>query len=249
MSDSAIWRPLRDELLRFAAAGRTANLWLRDDDAIEPTAPLDRLLDLTGNFAVPLALAVIPAVTGEALAMRLQRENRVAVIVHGWTHDNHAADDRKKQELGPERPGPVVLAELKAGFDKLKRLYPRQFTPVLVPPWNRIAPTLLPSLGDLGYRAVSVYGQSSAMSSIALVNSHVDIMNWHGVRGCRPHAELVANLVTELANRFDGGSEPIGVLTHHLVHDAAAWDFIAQLFEETKDSSAVGWRGIAELLN
>jgi hypothetical protein len=150
--------------------------------------------------------------------------------------------------LGPGRPAPVVLSELKVGFDKLKALYPVQFAPVLVPPWNRIAPTLLPPLAGLGYRALSVYGRSRTSSPIALVNTHVDLMNWHGVRGCRPHAELVANLVAELIDRFDGNDEPIGILTHHLVHDDAAWDFISRLFEETRNSPVVEWQGLGEIL-
>jgi hypothetical protein len=248
MSDSAVWQPLRNELQRFAAAGRTVKVWLRDDDAVEPTAPLDRLLDLAGGFDVPLTLAVIPALTGDMLATRLRQETHVTVAVHGWSHDNHAASDQKKQELGLDRPALVVLSELKTGFGKLKALYPEQFAPVLVPPWNRMAPTLLPPLAGLGYRAVSVYGHSWTPSPIPLVNTHVDLMNWHGVRGCRPHAELVANLVAELTDRFDGDDEPIGILTHHLVHDDAAWDFISRLFEETRNSPAVDWKGLGEML-
>jgi hypothetical protein len=248
MSDSTIWQPLRNELQRFAAAGRTAKLWLRDDDALEPTPALDRLLDLAGSFEVPLTLAVIPATTGEMLAKRLRQEGRVTVAVHGWSHTNHAAGDRKKQELGLDRPGPVVLSELKAGFDKLKALFPAHFVPVLVPPWNRIAPTLLPPLAELGYRAVSVYGRSHAANPIASINTHVDLMNWHGLRGCRPHAELVANLLAELTDRFDGNDEPIGILTHHLVHDEKAWDFIFRLFEVTRNNPAVEWQGLREIL-
>ena len=42
MSDDPTWQPLREILQRMAGAGRIARLWLRDDDAIEPTAALDR---------------------------------------------------------------------------------------------------------------------------------------------------------------------------------------------------------------
>jgi hypothetical protein len=248
MGDNAVWQRLRDELQRFEASGRTAKVWLRDDDAIEPTVALDRLLGLAGDFDVPLTIAVVPALTGEMLATRLRQEAHVTVAVHGWSHTNHATNDQKKQELGLDRPATVVLSELKAGFDKLKALNPTQFVPVLVPPWNRIAATLLPPLAGFGYRAVSVYGRSQAASPIALVNTHVDLMNWHGVRGCRPHAELVANLVVELNDRLDGNDESIGILTHHLVHDDAAWDFIARLFEETRHHPAVDWEGLGEIL-
>jgi hypothetical protein len=248
MSNDAIWQPLRDELRRLADAGRSVSLWFRDDDAIEPTAPLERLLEVTRSHAVPLSLAVIPAFTGAPLAERLQREAHASVTVHGWSHENHAAADRKKQELGADRPQEAVLAELRAGFGKLETLYPQQFVPVLVPPWNRIAQSLLPHLKGFGYRAVSVYGPAKEESPIAMINTHVDIMDWHGTGGCRSHADLVGNLTAELKSRREGHAEPIGLLTHHLVHDAAAWDFIARLFKETAGHPVIRWRTLADLL-
>ncbi|MGG2478785.1 polysaccharide deacetylase family protein, partial [Rhizobium sp. BR5] len=48
--------------------GITADLWLRDDDAVEPTAALDTLLDLCSSFSAPATLAVIPETTTEKLA-------------------------------------------------------------------------------------------------------------------------------------------------------------------------------------
>jgi hypothetical protein len=248
MGDDTVWQPLREQLQRFEAAGRAAKFWLRDDDAIEPGPALDRLLGLAGDFDVPVTLAVIPAMTGETLATRLRPESHATVAVHGWSHANHAAGDRKKQELGLDRAEGIVLSELTAGFEKLHALYPAQFAPVLVPPWNRVASGLLPQLPALGYRAISVYGRAQAASPIAMINTHVDLMNWHGIRGCRPHEELVANLVAELADRFDGNDEPIGILTHHLVHDDAAWDFMVRLFEETRSSRATDWTRLGAML-
>ncbi|NTF90695.1 polysaccharide deacetylase family protein [Agrobacterium rhizogenes] len=247
MSDRAEWQPLRDELQRWAKAGRKAKLWFRDDDAIEPTAALDQLLALSDKYDVPMALAVIPEPTGEPLAERLARQKAVTVTVHGWTHRNYAPDEAKKQELGLHRPLAIVLDELRRGFDKLRELYPRQFAPMLVPPWNRIDKALLPELAPFGYRAVSVYGLAKPRP-IALVNTHVDIMDWHGTRGGRPHGELVEVLVGELKKRFDGNDEPIGILTHHLVHDAFAWDFIDTLFQETAGHAAIDWRPVGDFV-
>ena len=247
MRDDLTWQPLRDALQRISDQGRTARLWLRDDDAVEPTAALDRLLSLTRDHAVPLGLAVIPAFTGPALVERLQIEDHVSVTVHGWSHENHAPAERKKQELGPERPVSVVLDQLRAAFDQLRALYPQTFEPVLVPPWNRIDPALLPSLAALGYRAVSVYGKAKQAGAIRLINTHVDIMDWHGTGGCRPQAELVTLLAAELGDRLADSDEPIGILTHHLVHDAAAWDFLARLFEECR-APAIRWHALGDLL-
>src|SRR5919109_4059560 len=109
---AADWQPLASELARWAEAGRIADFWLRDDDAVEPTGALDRLLVLAARYAVPPTLAVIPAHAQKTLAERLQAEDKIAVAVHGWAHENHAPESEKKQELGPHRPRQVVLAEL-----------------------------------------------------------------------------------------------------------------------------------------
>ncbi|MBP2448794.1 polysaccharide deacetylase family protein [Rhizobium leguminosarum] len=248
MTDKTIWEPLRRELDRWHTAGRVARFWLRDDDAVEPTPALERLLASTGESTVPLTLAVIPGLTGEALAARLAGEAGVTVAMHGWSHTNHARPDAKKQELGGDRPADVVLGELGEGFRLLKRLYPTRFLPVLVPPWNRIDAALIPALPRLGFAALSVYGRARQGGPIPLLNTHVDIIDWHGTRGGRSEEELVAELVAELGNRFTGSDETIGVLTHHLVHDAAAWDFLSALFATTGRHPAVHWSAASALL-
>src|SRR6185369_1020035 len=99
MPDAALWQPLAAELARWQDAGRVADFWLRDDDAVEPSAALDRLLAMAAHGAVPVTLAVIPAHSGRALAERIAAENGLGVAVHGWSHENHAPAVEKKQEL------------------------------------------------------------------------------------------------------------------------------------------------------
>ncbi|MDR6666303.1 polysaccharide deacetylase family protein [Rhizobium sp. 1399] len=248
MIDSTIREPLYQELERWRDAGRVARLWLRDDDAIEPTAALERLLAETKNYGIPVTLAVIPASTGAPLAQRLADEARVSVAVHGWAHYNHAGPDDKKQELGGSRLEETILGELHEGFLKLKGLYPKRFLSMLVPPWNRIDKGLIPKLSALGFESLSTYGRVKGESPLAIVNSHLDLMDWHGARGGRPMADLIGELVAELQDRFEGSREPIGVLGHHLVHDAAAWDFLAELFEATAGHPAVEWVSAATLV-
>jgi hypothetical protein len=248
MTDGIAWDPLRRELDRWQAAGRVARFWLRDDDAVEPTQALETLMALTGESGVPLMLAVIPGLTGEALAARLAAETAITVAVHGWSHTNHAGPEAKKQELGGDRPAEAVLGELGEGFRLLQRLHPARFLPLLVPPWNRIDAALIPALPALGFAALSVYGRAKQNGPMPLLNTHVDIIDWHGTRGGRGEAELVAELVAELADRFAGSDEPVGVLTHHLVHDTAAWDFLSALFAVTTRHPAVRWSSASALL-
>lgn len=241
----AEWAPLAGEMSRWRDAGRKPVFWLRDDDAIEPTPALDRLMRLGADFDVPILLAVIPASTGEALATRLSREEQVTVAVHGYAHLNHAPAGEKKCELGQHRPAAAVIRQLSDGVAKLRRLHGRKLLPVLVPPWNRIDEGLIPLLPPAGFQAISVFGPAKPWP-LAVINANVDIIDWHGSRGCLPTPILVDNTVAQLRRAFDSG-DPVGILTHHLVHDDAAWAFLARLFEITTSAGA-DWTAIDGLI-
>lgn len=246
MNDDAVWQPLLDELDRWQQRGQIATAWLRDDDAIEPTAPLERLLTLTGRYAVPTTLAVIPAFTGGALAHRLATAAHVEVAVHGWSHENFAPGGEKKQELGAHRPADVVLASLEKGLTHLSRLHGDRFVPVLVPPWNRIDPELIPKLGGIGYRALSVFGPETN-SALRSLNTHVDVIDWRGTRGGRDAGVLVGEMVARL-RAMEAGGGTLGLLTHHLVHDAAVWTFLEALFERTTGHPACTWARLSAIV-
>jgi hypothetical protein len=244
MSD--VWEPLTEELDRWQKAGKVAAFWLRDDDAVEPTAELIRLLDLAGHHEIPATLAAIPVHTRTVLADFLETRSLVEVAVHGWSHTNHAGAGEKKQELGAHRPADAVLAELKSGFAKLEALHGKRFRPVLVPPWNRITPSLMPELSRLGFQALSAFGPEQA-APLPQINTHVDLMDWHGTRGARETSALVADMVKRLRRMSETGGV-MGMLTHHLVHDAAGWDFLAELFEITARHDACRWTTLADVL-
>jgi hypothetical protein len=119
---------------------------------------------------------------------------------------------------------------------------------MLVPPWNRIDTALLPSLAGIGFTAVSAFGRARA-APVRMLNTHVDLIDWHGGRGGKDHGLLVRELVAELQQRLDGNSrEPVGVLAHHLVHDEAAWSFLEGLFDFTAGNPACPWASARELM-
>lgn len=248
MTEQDAWSVLGDEIARWRVAGRMPRFWLRDDDAIEPTGALDCLLNVTRRNNVPLALAVIPQGAGPALAERVGKETLVRALVHGWSHMNHASPGEKKQELGTHRPAEIVLSELRQGIEKLAALFGPVAAPVLVPPWNRIDKALIPQLPGLGFTGLSVFGKPFA-APLAIVNSTVDIMDWHGTRGCRDHAAIIGEILAALRHGFDNPSAPpIGLLTHHLVHDGAAWAFMERLFEVASDAQGASWLNIDEAM-
>ena len=74
------WEALDQELAYWRAAGRTAELWWRDDDAADTGPELDRLLALHRQSATPLALAVVPARATPTLAERLAAGHPVTGI-------------------------------------------------------------------------------------------------------------------------------------------------------------------------
>jgi hypothetical protein len=253
------WRDLDSELAAWQAAGQSVRLWWRDDDAVEPTVALARLLGLAVEFDVPLALAVVPARAAPRLAREIATNSaRVAVLQHGYAHRNHARPGEKKAEFGAGRPASALREELVRGGAMMTGLFGSEARgkprlPVLVPPWNRIDPNLLAELPMLGFAGLSTYEpRTSACPVPGLIqcNSHVDIMRWQAPRGFLGEGACLRLLGETLRKQREGGSdpaEPCGLLTHHLAHDAPAWDFLARLLARLARHAAVRFCPPAEV--
>ncbi len=247
------WRNLSEELDAWATAGRSATLWWRDDDAVEPSPELARLLALARARDLPLALAVIPARASEALAAWLKvHPARAALLQHGYAHRSHAADSEKKAELGAQRPANAVLEELARGWGRMTALFGDSWTPILVPPWNRIAERLVPELAGLGFQGLSTQGPRAAVLAapgLVQVNTHLDIMHWPDPRGFLGEAEALEILIAQLRARRLGAAdatEPTGLLTHHPAHDAAAWAFLEALLDRLTGHPAARFVEVGE---
>jgi len=237
---------------RFAAlldqaAGRGLKLpfWWRDDDAEDVTPALARLLGLAARHAVPLALAVIPRGASEALSSAATVVPRVSVLQHGWQHKSHATTGEKKIELDAHRPLDTVLDELTRGHMRLQELFPHTFHPVLVPPWNRIADSVREARQNVQLPGLSTFGPVPA-GEAHWVNTHLDIIDW-AVRGPLPRATAYDVLARETERRLSGEPEPLGILTHHLVHQDASWDFLDELLALTARHPGVIWPSTEEL--
>ena len=231
------WQALADEDARWGDAGRSAELWWRDDDASDVSASLDRLVALARETGTPLALAVVPAQATAALADGLADQPLVDVLQHGYAHANHALAPEKNIELGTQRPAMMTLGELATGWMALERLFGPRALPVMVPPWNRIAPLLVPTLPEIGYRGLSTFGPRARVHPVRgllQVNTHVDLIDWKHGRVFPGEEATFTALVTALERARIGGGEPVGVLSHHLAMDAGAWDFLRSLWEKMK---------------
>lgn len=240
------WQAVEAEVARWRDLGRSVDLWWRDDDAVDASAALDRLLEIRDAAGAPLALAVVPARATAALAERLAGEPAVDVLQHGYAHTNHAPAGDKKIELGPHRPAMLVLGELGTGWLALERLLARKALPVMVPPWNRIAPALVPTLPEIGFTGVSTFGprrRAEPVRGLRQVNTHVDLIDWKATRGFVGEEAALGQLVAALAHARAGipagNAEPIGILSHHLAMDEPAWDFLKLLVERAQASPGV----------
>jgi len=246
------WTDLRIEIQRWNDAGRVVEFWWRDDDASEPTTALLRLVALAAQAQVPLALAVIPDAVRPGLFPTLD-PRWVRVLQHGCDHVDRAAAGQKKTEFPATEPVEQALVRLQAGWERLQGAAASR---VLVPPWNRIGSSALPGrLASAGYRGLSRFGaraREPSLPGLVQVNTHVDLIDWHGTRGFAGADPVLRAALAHLRARREGRAdprEPTGWLTHHLVHDEACWDFLQRLFDFCRAQGTVAWRAAADLFD
>ncbi len=149
---------IRAGLDRVGQAGRRLPVWWRDDDAVRHTPALDRLFGLSRRFAIPVAVATVPALVEPSLVARVRAEPGARVLVHGWRHANHAPAGEKSAEFGPHRPAAGMASELRRGRETIRSAFGSQALDVFVPPWNRIGPGAAELLAGAGYHGLSTFG-------------------------------------------------------------------------------------------
>ncbi|NRG19359.1 glycosyl transferase family 28 [Rhizobiales bacterium] len=240
---------LQGHLDWFAERGQKARFWWRDDDAVAPTPKLDRLLEIANRFEAQVALAVIPAAATPELAERLKNEAHAVVFQHGFRHVNHQRKDlgEKAAELGVRRDPDEAIAELKQGYDILEALFGERFLPALVPPWNRIAPAIVRRLLEAGLNGLSTFTWMHPYSRHQL-QAHVDIIKWKKGRSFIGFHCAAIRYDLQLMRRRNAPDEPIGILTHHLDHDEACFEFLMELFSIIREHPGAEISPVRELV-
>lgn len=241
------WTWLDVELRHWRAAGRRANLWWRDDDARAPTAQLDRLLTIRAE--TPLTLAVIPDGDVAGLGARLSRTAGVSVVQHGVDHQNRRPG-AAAGEFPPEWRRIRVATQVRAGWRRLAAL--PAVAQVFVPPWNDVHPELPAVLADCGYVGWSAWGEvGQGEGAPPRIDAHLDLMRWKGGARFRGEAKFLSELRGLLAERRRAGQwrAPVGLLTHHLAHDEAAWAFLDRFARWSAGRSDIVWRSLPELID
>ena len=238
---SEFWHFAREALDRAHHAGRTVRVWLRDDDCVAVTPALERLAALCAGVGLPILLAVIPEPAEPGLAPWIAAHPSVVPCQHGFAHRNHAAPGERAREIGG-RPPDAVLGELARGRARLRELFGGALSDVLVPPWNRIDEAVIPRLPGAGYAALSCFGPPPDASPIPRLDSDLDIVDWRHGRVGRPLADLSGRIAAILDRQ-----DRLGILTHHLAHDASAWAALEETLHRLAAHPAVRFAAAASL--
>lgn len=221
------------------AAEAPVDVFFRDDDAGWAGTALEALLDVFGEAAVPIDLAVIPmALTaGEAAQLVRHRDAAPGMLgmhQHGCRHVNHELTGRKC-EFGPSRPHAVQWQDLRDGRERLAELL-GPVDPIFTPPWNRCTEVTARCLADLGFAVLSQDAGATPLAGAEpkRLAVSVDWCRWRdGTQaGWRVLGERLATSLAETAR-------PTGVMLHHAVMNGDDRSHLAQLLALLSAAPAV----------
>jgi hypothetical protein len=264
------WRAVVEELDEWLERGVVATFWIRDDDAVALTQPLDRLLSLANQFGVEVALAVIPAkLTNPLSTFLLSGSVPLFPMCHGWRHVNYASPLRPS-EFGLQRPLARLIDDAKCAFEEFSRRFGSQSV-IFVPPFGQITRELIGELPALGFSGVSI-GPSLAEARYSRLCSRLSYSRpiWHRVKARTFHydvhldpfdwvknraksvsvisKELVGYLRARRAGFLDTSS-PLGLLLHHLKFDEDTWRACSDLLEVLVNHPATAWPAFRTIVN
>jgi hypothetical protein len=238
------WRLIESEVEAWKRSGYSPLFWWRDDDARRPSAGLDRLLRLSAERQVPLALAVIPDVDLTDLATAIDGWPLITTIQHGCDHIDRNKGGRFSAEFAHDCPTRDIAAAVNEGWRRLSEA--TDVAPLYAPPWNVLTPNVRRALADTPLRGVSLYGALSEGSDGLLeINTHIDVMKWRPAR-FRGSAAILNRIWRQLRTRRRDRrwKEPVGLLTHHKNLDASAWLFL-DAFLQRATGPDLGFRWLA----
>lgn len=246
------WQGVQHELDRWAYQGLKARFWVRDDDAVELSPQLSQLQAFAERFQLEIGLAVIPAKIQQDLVAALADQGlRFLPMCHGWLHANYGRPGRP-EEFGPGRPLAALRRDAEQSYAVFSGYFGQKHA-VFVPPFGQIKPALIQHLPQIGFSAISMgpgWSERAALrlvgrapwapsikirrtSEIPRIDVQIDVIDWKRKTARTPDvvaADLLANLRLR-RKRCIPLDDPIGILTHHLVHDKAIWRLCDQLLD------------------
>lgn len=260
--DGVLSHLLHAELDLWARDGVTANFWWRDDDAIDASAQLETLANLSESNNLTVGLAVIPARIQSGLSGALAVHKHLIPLCHGYRHENHARFG-PMAEFGPDRPIESLIEDARNALDIFhSKLGDRGF-PVFVVPFNRIERQFEAILPQLGFAGVSA-GPSRWERWLSLilartprlpavingrkqhrdrfrVDAHLSPIEWTSPRApADPHslAHRAVGLLRARRLAMIDRDLPVGIVTHHLDHSPEIWQLTGNLIHVLRQHPA-----------
>jgi predicted deacetylase len=238
------WAVLTKAIEENQKAGTPISFWLRDDDAFQDNEKVRRLLSLCKKYSTPIAWAVVPGKLEHSLVQLFRQEGLVTVVQHGYEHINHGKGSGTSGEFQYHRPLAELKAEAVKGKDILKENFGHQFLPIFVPPWNQISDPMIAELPKLGFQGLSRFGTEVGAFPIAICNSNCDLIKWKP----HPHFAGEEKTLSVILAELQKGNRKIGILTHHLDHDAETELFLEKLMTVTVQKKC-DWISIAKVFS
>ncbi|MGB9989063.1 hypothetical protein [Pseudoduganella rhizocola] len=242
---------LRKELNRWDAAGRTCQLWLRDDDLAAITPQFNRLRALVEKHDVPALLAVIPGQAAPTLGKDTMAVHHFQFAQHGWRHQNHEQPENRKSEFGPARSSAAIRHDMLKGARRMGELFGERYINVFVPPWNNLAPDSMAATSYAGMSRHVSMGKIKLPAGMVETNTHVDLMRWTATPSLQAPDWIAAQLSHYLGRQRKGKDTlpAVGLLSHHLVMDGDGWQFLDELLALTSSYPCVRWAKPSELFH
>lgn len=222
-----------EQNLSILSFDRDISFWWRDDDAVEMTMSLEKLINLSENYKTPCHLAVIPEIVS-----KIDLSNHQYVLHHGIEHKNNALPHQKKIEIGGDLSKKYFRQKITDHKKKLEELFGASYYPCFVPPWNRIEEKYLSLIEEVGFKALSVHRDVIFSNrNFYQLNTHIDIIDWKNNKKTHDDAYLLSMIIEDIRS----GENPVGFLTHHLDHCDKSWSFLEKLFHVTQKNSSIKW--------
>ena len=220
------------------AAPEPVVFFFRDDDAGWDDTRLFELIDLFGERAAPLDVAVIPKAISRNCAALLRAlveasAREFSLHQHGFAHENHEPSGRKS-EFGESRAERLQLADIMDGQQVLSDLF-GTLDPIFTPPWNRCTANTAACLRLMGFSYLSRDVTATEINTDGLCELPIAIDWFKQKKGVRSTQQEIGESISAAAQ----AGEPVGVMLHHAVMDRNERQRLAELLQVLSSHSQV----------
>jgi hypothetical protein len=224
------------------------------------------LQSITNRYGVKIGLALIPGLLEPDLVSFVHVGARdFYPMCHGWRHINHGAGNNPC-EFGNGRPRAAARADAERALHTFCRHFPG-VPPIFVPPFNRIDAAMVRELARLGF--VGLSGSQRPLERrvarlidrfewtpvinlarsefLPRIDAQIDLIDWKS-GSARDACDVAEMLVAQLRLRRKGFltlHSPIGLLTHHRVHDEKIWHLLESVVAFLKEDLGIEFNEIS----